>query len=49
MKQNKEVLVAIKMKKTNKVFSFKTRKNALSFIRDLKKLDKNINYAITIN
>ena len=48
MKQNKKVLVAIRVGKKNEVFSFKTKKDALSFIKDLKKLDKNINYAITL-
>jgi len=43
-----KILVAVKTNKTTKIFSFSTRENALSFIRELRKIDKNINYAITL-
>lgn len=43
----KQVLVAVKLKKQSKIFSFPSRKAALEFARELKKIDKNIEYSIT--
>ena len=42
-----EILVAVKLKKQNKIFSFPSRKAAVGFIRELRKIDKNIEYSIT--
>ena len=48
MKQNKEVLVAIRIGDKNEVFSFKNKSFAMRFINLLKRKFKNVNYAITL-
>ncbi len=44
----KTILVAIKTKKSTEIFSFPTKKHALGFIKDIKKLDKTIQYIIGV-
>ena len=48
MKKSKEIFVAVKIKNNTKIFFFKNRRNALRFIKDLKEMDNNIKYAITL-